>query len=412
MTPTDLVPPGTSRKQSSMGTDKLGMENEKVRSISEQLSRVHRELTDATTNADEAVRALRGQWVGEDAKTFFTAWPTTLHTLESSSSGVDTLVKKLREEIGEQELTSGVSGAGGDSDADGRPDGRDGDDDNDGTPDDQDEDPQKAPDNHNRDPEEADDQDGDGHDDNSDEDDDNDGVPDEDDHHDDNDTDGDGESNADDTDDDNDGIPDEDDAEHRDGGGVWDEGGIADPELNAGMTFAEGEKQLWDAGIYDQTWGDEDGNHLTVEALSTEGTADYQLGLSQDGLVAAGSLSAGLYAAKVSGAYSNSYGTSAEGKAYVGAEANADAGVTLGTDGVKANVGGEVFAGGKAEASVSQDLGPVDVGVGGEISYGIGAHAEADAEFSADNVGVSVDVGATLGIGGGIKFDIGFDPPW
>ena len=42
----------------------------------------------------------------------------------------------------------------------------------------------------------------------------------------------------------------------------------------------------------------------------------------------------------------------------------------------------------------------------------MGAPAEADAEISSDNIGVSVDIGATLGIGGGIKFDIGFDPPW
>lgn len=41
-----------------------------------------------------------------------------------------------------------------------------------------------------------------------------------------------------------------------------------------------------------------------------------------------------------------------------------------------------------------------------------GTPAEADAEFSADRVGVNVDIGATLGIGGGIKLDIGFDPPW
>lgn len=86
--------------------------------------------------------------------------------------------------------------------------------------------------------------------------------------------------------------------------------------------------------------------------------------------------------------------------------------MSLGLDGMKASAGGDVFVGGKAEASINQDFGPVDAGVGGEISYGIGAHAEADAEFSADRVGVSVDIGATLGIGGGVELDIGFDPPW
>jgi len=59
------------------GTDKKGMENHRVRSIAEQLSRVHRELTDATSTAEQAVRQLRGVWVGEDATTFFNAWPAT-----------------------------------------------------------------------------------------------------------------------------------------------------------------------------------------------------------------------------------------------------------------------------------------------------------------------------------------------
>jgi len=96
----------------------------------------------------------------------------------------------------------------------------------------------------------------------------------------------------------------------------------------------------------------------------------------------------------------------------VGAEANAKGGLSLGMDGVRANAGVDAFIGGKAEGDINHDWGVVDAGIGGEISYGLGAHAEADAEFSADRVGVSVDIGATLGIGGGIELDIGFDPPW
>jgi uncharacterized protein YukE len=398
------------------GTDKKGMENQKVRSIAEQLSRVQGELTDATANAEKAVRQLRWVWEGDDATTFFNAWPTTRHSLDLSTGGVDELAKKLREEVGEQELTSGVSGTGGDSDGDGIPNRDDQDGDNDGTPDDKDEDDDNngVPDDRDDDPEDDDDQDDDGVDDNSDDDDDNDGIPDDQDDTDDNDSDDDGVPDRDDVDDDNDGTNDEDEpGEHRDGEGVWDKSEFdTTPEVNVGMTLAQGETQLWDEQVLGHTWGDEDGNHISAEVLGTEGKADYEAGISKDGLVASGGVMAGAYVAKVSGSYANSYGTQAEGKAYVGAEANADAGVKLGLDGAKANVGGEVFVGGKAEASVSQDLGPVDVGAGGEISYGIGAHAEADAEISSDNIGVSVDIGATLGIGGGIKLDIGFDPPW
>lgn len=390
------------------GTDKKGMENQKVRSIAEQLSRVHRDLTDATANAEKAVRQLRWVWEGDDATTFFNAWPTTRNTLDLSTGGVDELAKKLREEVGEQELTSGVAGTGGDSDGDGIPDRDDRDDDNDGVPDERDDDgdndgvpDEEDPDFHDFDGD-PDVVPGEGHPLPGDEDG---GVPysgdplDED---------GDGTPDTEDTDDDNDGIPDEDDPEHRD-----DTPSPFDAvEVNVGMTLAEGDQELWDEQLAGHTWGDEDGNHLSVEALGTDASADYQAGFSQDGLVLAGGVTAGAYVAKVSGAYSNSYGTAAEGKAFVGAEGNADAGFTLGADGAKATLGGEAFAGGKAEGSVSQDLGPVDVGVGGEISYGIGAHAEADAEFSSDNIGVSVDIGATLGLGGGIKLDIGFDPPW
>jgi hypothetical protein len=405
------------------GTDKKGMENQKVRSIAEQLSRVRRDLTDATTTAEKAVRQLRGVWVGEDATSFFNAWPTTRATLDSSSGGVEDLTKRLAEEIGDQELTSGVTGGGdgpgdggGDSDGAATPDATDHDDDNDGTPDgkDEDDDNNGVPDDRDDDPEDDDDQDDDGVDDNSDDDDDNDGIPDDQDDTDDNDSDDDGVPDRDDVDDDNDGTNDEDEhGEHRDGEGVWDKSEFdKTPEVNVGMTLAEGEKELWDQQVLGHTWGDEDGNHVSVEAIGIEGKADYEVGISKEGLVASGGVMAGAYVAKVSGSYSNSHGTQVEGTAYAGAEANADAGVKLGLDGAKANVGGEVFVGGKGEASVSQDLGPVDVGVGGEISYGIGAHAEADAEISSDNIGVSVDVGATLGIGGGIKFDIGFDPPW
>jgi hypothetical protein len=397
------------------GTDKKGMEHQKVRSIAERLSRVHRELTEATTHAEQAVRQLRGVWSGEDATTFFTAWPTTRHSLDASTGGVDELSKKLREEIGEQELTSGVSGAGGDGDHDGIPDGDDQDDDNDGMPDDEDPDhgdpadedePPKLP--QGPDGIEDPDEDGDGTPDDEDSDDDGDDIPDAD--EDPLDDDGDGVPDTEDPDDDNDGTPDGDDPEHRSDDGLWDESGFDDPELNVGATFLQGEQELWDAQTYEHTFGDEDGNHLSVEALSTDGSIDGQLGLTKDGLVAAGSLSAGAYLAKVEGQYSNSYGTTAQGTAYVGAEANGDAGVSLGKDGVKAGASGEVFVGGKAEGSVNQEIGPVDVGVGGEISYGIGAHIDADAEISADHVGVDFDIGATLGIGGGIKVDVGIDP--
>jgi uncharacterized protein YukE len=390
------------------------MQPERVQDIIDRLGRAQTKLADAASRSQTAVNVLSGMWEGEDAKAFLATWPKIRDDIEGGATHVGAMQKKLVEELADQRLTSSAGDSDGDGtpdsqdddhDNDGVPDTDDSDDDNDGTPDDEDEAP-TLPDGPSgiEDPDEDDD----GVPDDEDSDDDGDNIPDDD--EDPLDDDGDGTPDTQDSDDDNDGIPDEDDPEHRSDDGIWEESGFDDPEVTVGTTFLEGEKELWDGAVYDKTFGDADGNHVTFEALSSDGSIDGQLGLTNEGLVAAGSLSAGAYLAKVDAKYANSYGTTATTQAYVGAEANGDAGVSLGKDGFKGGAGGEVFVGGKAEGSVNQEIGPVDVGVGGEISYGLGAHADVDAEVSADHVGVDFDIGATLGVGGGIKVDVGFDP--
>lgn len=397
---------------------------DRIQDVINRLHTARTTLTTASTTCDTAVKRLKaGGWEGEDADSFYSSWPHLRTVIDSCAKDVDAMGRKLAEELREQRVVSGAVTAGDtdgdgipdsedpDHDNDGVPDSEDGDDDNDGVPDDEDDDdipdPPKGPDG--IDDPDADD---DGVPDDEDSDDDGDGIRDED--EDPLDEDGDGTPDTEDPDDDNDGIPDEDDPEHRNDDPdetVWEEGGFdTNPEVTVGTTFVEGEKELWNTGAYQHTWGDEDGTHASVDLLSTEGKWDGQFGLTNEGFVAATSLSAAAYLAKVEGQYTNSYGTTAKGSAYVGAEANADASVSLGKDGGKLNAGGEVFAGGKAEASVSQEVGPVDVGVGGEVSYGIGAHADIDAEVSTDHVGIDFDIGATLGLGGGVKVDVGFDP--
>jgi len=390
-----------------------GMDADKVRAIADRLSHAQRSIADAALKADTAVRALRPVWTGDDARTFFNGWPALRESIESGALQVEDLQKRLREELGDQELTSAVRGGGGDSDGDGIPnrrdrdsdDGRSRDSDNDGTPDgrDTDDDNDGTPDS--RDPDNPGvnvtvdnpaDADGDGYDD----------------------------TTGEEVDTDADGTPDLRDPDTPPGdpsawNKSWEKEWVdnnpqhkADPRLDVSLELGSVEKELWDASVYDRTWGDENGTHATVDLLSTEGKAEGSWAIDRDGLTTAGTVTAGAYLAKASGAWSNSHGTSASGSAYVGGEANAKGGLSLGLDGMKANAGVDAFIGGKAEASINQDFGPVDAGIGGEISYGLGAHAEADAEFSADRVGVSVDIGATLGIGGGLEFDLGFDPPW
>lgn len=391
-----------------------GMDVRRVRSIADRLAQAQRDLTAAQAASDSAARLLKEHWDGEDSASFAGRWPHLSGILETQAGTIKGLVQDLRAQADEQELASG----GRDSDGDGVPDSRDRDTDNDGTPNrqDTDDDNDGTPDaeDKNRPGLNADvplgpqDRDGDGYDDRTKEelDDDGDGVPD-----------------VRDTDDDNDGTPDADDPDHpsespREWEKTWEKEWVdnspqhkADPRVDVSMELGSVEKELWDATYAEKTFGDEDGTHLTLEALSTEGKAEGSWALDRDGLTTAGTLTAGGYLAKASGAWSHG-NTSASGTAYVGAEANAKGGLSLGMDGVRANAGVDAFIGGKAEADINHDFGVVDAGIGGEISYGIGAHAEADAEFSADRVGVSVDIGATLGIGGGIELDIGFDPPW
>jgi len=47
---------------------------------------------------------------------------------------------------------------------------------------------------------------------------------------------------------------------------------------------------------------------------------------------------------------------------------------------------------------------------GAEISYGIGARANLGAQLSTTKVGVALDVGAALGVGFGVTFDVSVNP--
>ncbi|MGO1584184.1 MAG: hypothetical protein ACTHXO_13300, partial [Actinomycetaceae bacterium] len=159
------------------------------------------------------------------------------------------------------------------------------------------------------------------------------------------------------------------------------------------------------------SWGDENLG-ASAEVLSANAETSGQAGVSlEDGAYVQANAEAGAYLAKGEAHWQNQHGTGAEGEAYIGAEATAEGQASIGPGGARIDAGLDAFAGGKAEGEVSQDIGDYgSVGVGGEVSYGIGAHAEVDGEISADRIGVSVDVGATLGIGAGVNFDVSVSP--
>lgn len=102
--------------------------------------------------------------------------------------------------------------------------------------------------------------------------------------------------------------------------------------------------------------------------------------------------------------------TGARATAYVGAEAVAGASGSIGSNGAKGHLGAEAFAGGSAAGEVDATLAGATAVAGAEISYGIGARANLGAELSTTKVGVALDVGAALGVGFGVTFDVSVNP--
>ena len=108
--------------------------------------------------------------------------------------------------------------------------------------------------------------------------------------------------------------------------------------------------------------------------------------------------------------------SSVKGDAFVGADAGANVGVDFsprsGSAGVSAGL--DAFAGAKAKGKVRQSLGVAGenigaVGVSGEAWAGIGASANATAGFEDGKFKLSASVGAALGVGGKVGFDVEVD---
>lgn len=131
-------------------------------------------------------------------------------------------------------------------------------------------------------------------------------------------------------------------------------------------------------------------------------------GINQDGLFAQGRAGVSLVEAAVKG--SAHYGPVDAGgslRASVGAEVTGHAQASL--TGVHAGLG--AFAGGRITAEAHADVGGVGVGVQAEAWAGIGA--EADIAFGMNEQGefeIGTSVGAALGVGGKLGYEITIDP--
>lgn len=100
----------------------------------------------------------------------------------------------------------------------------------------------------------------------------------------------------------------------------------------------------------------------------------------------------------------------ARATAYVGAEAGAGASGSIGSGGAKGQLGAEAFAGGAVAGDVDATIAGATAVAGAEISYGIGARANLGAQLSTTKIGVALDVGAALGVGFGVTFDVSVNP--
>ncbi len=101
------------------------------------------------------------------------------------------------------------------------------------------------------------------------------------------------------------------------------------------------------------------------------------------------------------------------GEVSAGAGANADAHVGIGKDGAIAQISGDAFVGVRAKGSVGGTVSYGDVkvtgGVNGTIGAGLGAHFDVTGKISWSGVKAHVDLGAYLGLGGQVGFDINID---
>ncbi len=100
----------------------------------------------------------------------------------------------------------------------------------------------------------------------------------------------------------------------------------------------------------------------------------------------------------------------AGGEVSAGVGANADAHVGVGKEGAEASVSGDAFVGvrakGQVGGTISHGKTSVTGSVNGTVGAGLGAHFEATGKVSWTGIKAKVNVGAYLGIGGQLGFDV------
>jgi WXG100 family type VII secretion target len=149
------------------------------------------------------------------------------------------------------------------------------------------------------------------------------------------------------------------------------------------------------------------------EVLSYDTAAKWEAAIGRDGVKVGASGYAGAYLARI-GATAEYGGLQAAGQAYVGAQVQGEIGAVLRPGQAYVGAGGEAFIGGKAEGNVKythqvMDGLKVSGGVGGYVSYGAGVQADFKAGYDDGKIKFGGALGATWGVGAGVKFDFTVD---
>lgn len=202
-------------------------------------------------------------------------------------------------------------------------------------------------------------------------------------------------------------------------------------EVNVTATLAhtgtKGADEAWAAGNMRGEGRDLLGGavkgHAGVHALGYDykATADVGVDVLKKSVVAGAAWKSEAHLVAAQAKATSSYGnqvahgeTTVHGKAFVGAELNGEAKVSLSTKGVTAKGGIDAFAGAKAGVTVTQTVGVAGHDVGsvtgkGEVYAGVGIKAKGEASYERGHLKLSGELGAALGIGAGVKVSIDVD---
>jgi len=180
------------------------------------------------------------------------------------------------------------------------------------------------------------------------------------------------------------------------------------PQLDAGISNT--------TKIGNATINSEANTQLLAGAEGTYGTkVRIENGELQAGVEASGFVGLRARGEASTGVQYGDYGASvaAKGEVAAGAGAEGSAMLTAGANGIGAEVKGDAFAGVRARGEIGTTVSYGDVkatgSVNGTVGAGIGGHFEASGKIGWSGVKAHVDMGAYLGIGGQVGFDVNLD---